>query len=203
VICLFRCLQRNACFLGGLLYLNMSNDGNAVSVLASNLPTFLQEIQPYVAGRGQFDDMLVDNACSAVSKIIVALTNGQGTSGLSQAMGGANCINAVTSILPILLQSLPLRNDHEEDGPVYVQCLGNVLQTQPTMPVVVQNLPRIIFILVKAIPEVQDDVVRKSVTMRIKYACTRFEGQINLQSLLVGLSQEETNWVARVVNGQL
>jgi|TARA_B100000795_G_scaffold224244_1_gene179626 hypothetical protein len=179
----------------------MSNDANAVTVLGSNLSAVLQEMRPYVEGRGTFDDMLVDNACSAVSKIIISLTDGQGSSGLSQTVGGANCINIVTSIVPILLSSLPLQSDHEEDGPVYVQCLGNILQTQPTIPIVVQHLSRIVYVLVKAIPEITDDAVRKSVTMRIKYACTRFQG-VDPQSLVQGLTQEESNWVGRIVSGQ-
>ena len=62
--------------------------------------------------------MLVDNACSAVSKIVVAITENNMSSGLSQGMGGAQtCGNIVSSILPTLLQGLPLLNDHEEDGP--------------------------------------------------------------------------------------
>ena len=48
-------VKRNACFLLGLVYLNMSNDPQSIPSLASALPAVLQGIKPYVEGRGNFD----------------------------------------------------------------------------------------------------------------------------------------------------
>jgi hypothetical protein len=111
-------VKRNACFLLGLLYLNMSNQQQSIPSLSSSLANILQSLKPYVEGRGQYDDMLVDNACSAVSKIMVSIINNNMSSGLAQSIGGSStCINIVTSILPAFLQGLPLQSDHEEDTP--------------------------------------------------------------------------------------
>jgi hypothetical protein len=184
-----------------MLYMNMSNDPQAIALLASGLASFLQELKPYVESRGHADDMLVDNACSAVSKIVVSLTDNHGNTGLAQAVGGPSCLNIVTSVLPTLLASLPLLSDHEEDGPVYVQCLGNVLQTQPTMPAVIEHLARIVFVLAKAIKECEKEDVKKSILMRLKYACTQIPGATPA-ALVQGLDQSEVAWLERVLNGQ-
>ena len=61
-------VQRNACFLLGVVYVNMANNPQSVPALAAALSNVLQGLKPLVEGRGQLDHMLVDNACSAVSK---------------------------------------------------------------------------------------------------------------------------------------
>jgi hypothetical protein len=61
-------VQRNACFLLGVVYVNMAHNPQSVPALAAALPNVLQGLKPLVEGRGQLDHMLVDNACSAVSK---------------------------------------------------------------------------------------------------------------------------------------
>jgi hypothetical protein len=185
-----------------MLYINMANDPHAIPSLASSLASFLQELKPYVESRGHADDMLVDNACSAVSKIMISLTNNHGNTGLVQALGRPSCVNIVTSVLPTLLASLPLCSDREEDGPVYVQCLGNVLQTQPTLPAVVEHLPRIVFVFVKALKECEKEDVKKSILMRLKYACTQIQGAPNPAALVQGLDQGEVSWLERVLSGQ-
>ena len=59
---------------------------------------------------------LIDNACSALARII---------------MRAHNVIN-IKEILPVFLRSLPLREDHEEDQPVY-QCIFTLVAAQNTL----------------------------------------------------------------------
>ena len=83
-------------------------------------------LRPLVSGRGTLDDALVDNACSGVSKILVALVQGV-TQGGSPLLPAAQTLLAIEQVLPVLLHALPIQSDHEEDKPVYVDCIGRLL----------------------------------------------------------------------------
>ena len=82
---------------------------------------------------------------------------------------------------------------------MYVQCLGNVLQMQPTLPVVLEHLQRIVFVMVKATPHCTEETVRNNIAVRLKYACTQFAG-VNPATLVVGLAQEEVTWLQNMLN---
>ena len=110
-------VQRNACFLIGVLVTHAPEN----SVIFQNLDQVIMSLNPFfnIKSSGKLrneDAALIDNACSALARII------------TRAHSGIN----MEEILPVFLRSLPLREDHEEDLPVY-QCIFTLVSVQNTL----------------------------------------------------------------------
>jgi hypothetical protein len=71
---------------------------------------------------------------------------------------------------------------------------------QPTIPIVLENLQRIVFVLVKAVPLCNNANVRNDIAGCLKYACTQIKN-VNPSTLVVGLTQEEVTWLQNMLNG--
>jgi importin-4 len=89
-------IQRTSAFLCGVL-LELGKD-----LLESYVLNTLQGLHPLF---GSPDPTVVDNACGAVSRIITTFPNSPHV--------------PLEHVLPILLAALPIRQDHQEDEPVW------------------------------------------------------------------------------------
>ena len=112
-------VQRNACYLIGVLVSNAQDD----SIVFQKLDEMLMLLNPFFNNSGstvgnlnRTEAALLDNACSALARII------------TRAHDRIN----IQDVLPVFLRSLPLREDHEEDDPVY-QCIFTLVAVQNTL----------------------------------------------------------------------
>jgi hypothetical protein len=112
-------VQRNACYLIGVLVSNARDD----SIVFQKLDDILMLLNPFFNNSGstagnlnRTEAALLDNACSALARII------------TRAHDRIN----IQEVLPVFLRSLPLREDHEEDDPVY-QCIFTLVAVQNTL----------------------------------------------------------------------
>ena len=65
----------------------------------NNLNDILLLMQPFFVNAEQCDGALVDNACSAIARLIVR----------------SSTVLPMQTLLPVFLRTLPLREDHQED----------------------------------------------------------------------------------------
>lgn len=157
----------------------------------------LQLLRPLVSGRGTLDDMLVDNACSAVAKVLVAMLRFSS----QQPQQQPQLVAMVDQVLPVLLSALPIRSDHEEDAPVYVTFLGTLLamtpRPSPFHNMLAKEVPRIVPVLVRAAGMCESSTVRDGVVAALRCACTCFGVQ---PAAAVGdLGSEEVQWLQRTL----
>jgi hypothetical protein len=106
-------VQRNACFLIGVMATNAPDN----SSFFNNLNDILLLMQPFFVNAEQFDGALVDNACSAIARLIVR----------------SSTVLPMHTLLPVFLRTLPLREDHQEDEAVYNAIFFLVQQGHPCL----------------------------------------------------------------------
>ena len=176
-----------------------------------HLPQCLSLLRPLVSGRGTLDDALVDNACSGVSKILMAIVLVVGENGLP-LLPASQISLTLGQVLPVLLSALPIKNDHEEDKSVYIDCLGALLSmgaiatsginqqgsnAEICRGELVKILPQIVTVLVKAMPMADVPEVREGIIHALRAATSRYG--VPAQQLVSGLTQDEAKWLQSVV----
>ena len=151
----------------------------------------------------------MDNACSGVSKILVALVQGAAQGG-SPLLPAAQTSLALEQVLPVLLHALPIQSDHEEDKPVYVDCIGRLLHIgsgsagggglavaqEICRGPLVKLLPQVVTALVTAMPTVREPEVREGMVQALGVAMKQFG--VPPQQLVAGLKQAEVQWLQSV-----
>jgi hypothetical protein len=98
-------IQRTAAFLCGVL---IEMGGHSMETQITNT---LQALHPLF---GSPDPTVIDNACGAVARIIIAFPDSPHV--------------PIEYILPTLLPTLPLRKDHQEDEPVW-KCVAELTRS--------------------------------------------------------------------------
>lgn len=155
------------------------------------------------------DDALVDNACSGVSKIVVALVQSAAQGG-SPLLPAAQISLTIGQVLPVLLRALPIQSDHEEDKPVYVDCIGVLLgigagagagtpaaaAQEICRGALAKLLPEVVRALVKAMPTVDEPGVREGIVRALGVAVKGYGAAP--QQLVAGLQQAEVQWLQSV-----
>jgi len=111
-------VRRNACFAAGVL------GATSPDALKPHFPALLAAITPCFTVSHEMDGALVDNAASAVCRLIKA--------------GGPDSL-PLDAALPLLLGALPLKIDFTENDNVY-DCLGKLLAAKP--PALLPLLPQ-------------------------------------------------------------
>ena len=176
--------------------------------IMAHLPQCLSLLRPLVSGRGALDDALVDNACSGVSKILMAILLGTGETG-SPLLPSSQISLTLGQVLPVLLTALPIQNDHEEDKSVYIDCLGALLalgastanQQSPNVGIckgeLLKMLPQVITVLVKAMSTAEVPEVREGIILALRTATNGYG--MSPQQLVSGLAQDEAQWLQSVV----
>ncbi|RLN96869.1 hypothetical protein BBJ28_00011057 [Nothophytophthora sp. Chile5] len=99
--------------------------------LASAYEQMLQALRPLFEPTGN-DEVVVDNACAAVARMIIA--------------GGSNL--PLEAVLPVFLGALPLKADMDE-SPVCFQCLNGLVGAQN--PVALNLMPQVLDVYAKAL----------------------------------------------------
>ncbi|RLN21542.1 hypothetical protein BBO99_00002602 [Phytophthora kernoviae] len=99
--------------------------------LFSAYEQMLQALRPLFETAGN-DEVVVDNACAAVARMIIA--------------GGANL--PLEAVLPVFLGALPLKADMDE-SPVCFRCLNGLVSSQN--PVALNLMPQVLDVYAKAL----------------------------------------------------
>ncbi|CAI5728767.1 unnamed protein product [Peronospora destructor] len=118
-------LKANSAFCMGILA-ELSGDK-----LVSAYEQMLQALRPLFESAGN-DEVVIDNACAAVARMIIA--------------GGANM--PLEAVLPVFLGALPLKTDMDE-SPVCFRCLNGLVSSQN--PVALNMMPQVLDVYAKAL----------------------------------------------------
>ena len=165
-------IKRNACYLLGVL------GTYCTDAIQQRLQHFLSLLHPLVIGRGQFEDVLVDNACSAALKIVS--TPGCPTSVRIHVADG------VVSALPIVV-------DHEEDAPVYDYLGSILLADSPNVAVLIPSIFAT-FVRVLACNSECQDAVKQRMISKVSDFIQRCGNSLPSE-LLATLEQSEVEWL--------
>ncbi|GAB9462647.1 Importin-like protein [Globisporangium polare] len=147
-------LKANSAFCVGILA-EISGDK-----LYSAYEQILHAVRPLFVAEGS-DDVVVDNACAAVARLILA--------------GVAHV--PLEHVLPVFLGAMPLKADFDEN-PVVFQCLNGLVQSQNAA--VVAFVPQIIEVYAKALaPDSSvDEEQQAEVKLCVRGLFGAFEAQI-------------------------
>jgi hypothetical protein len=159
-------VKSNAAFAAGILVLNSESDKEIIKAY----PTILQKLEPLLHTQ---ESRQLDNAAGCVSRMIIKHRD-------QMPLG---------DVLPALVKLLPLKEDYEENAPVY----QNIVQLYQSGNSTIQSLtPQLMPVLneVMGEPEEQlDDETRASLTELVKFVHSKQPNMIQPHANLVAAAQ--------------
>jgi hypothetical protein len=157
-------VRSNAAFATGMIC------GGTGIDLSSHYPQILMKLAPLFSG--QPDDLITDNACGALSRMIMAQP---------QAV-------PLDQVLPVLMQNIPLKKDFAENETV-IKCLYGLWQQQN--PLLAQNLPHIVQLLATILSDERQRSGLKPATLEV---CSLWARSIKdttaFQQTIAGMQQD-------------